>query len=245
MRSLRLLTLLTVAAMLVASAATTRAAETSFSAEAVRGAFSGLTNDDGRSYDLNPGSIVVLTGSFTAPGAKEAVVRFIDNNQSHAAAAAELWLLRRDGSLKPVVMIDQADDIEARLIDPDGTGISAILLTASHFSTGGFITSYRSLVSLWGGEVKTIFSAAGNDFAFYAMYEEVGGKDKIVMHQIDYRENYGDSPAELIDTELSGAFVKTGNGDSGYEVVWRPVATTTWRLVVDKSGAVTGTEKIR
>jgi hypothetical protein len=245
MKPLKLLTLLIVAATLVPFASTGIAAETAPSADAVRAAFAGLTNDDGRAYDLNPGSIVVLVGSFTAPGAKEAVVRFVDNNQSHAAGAAELWLMRDKGALRPVALIDQSDDIHARLVDPGGTGISAVLLTASHFSTGGFITSRRALVSLWGGKAKTIFSAAGNDFAFYAMYEEVGGKDKIVMHQVDYRENYGDSPAELIDTELSGAFVKTGKGDSGYEMVWTPVVTTTFRLVVDKNGAVTGIEKIR
>ncbi len=141
-------------------------------------------------------------------------------------------------------MIDQSDEIRARLLDAGGKGISAVFLSASHFSTGGFISSHWSLVSLAGGAAKSIFNAAGNDFAFYEMYKQVGGKDRIVMHQVGFRDNYGDSAAELIDTEVTGTFVRTGKGDSGYEVTWSPAGTTTYRLIVDTNGALTGIEKI-
>lgn len=230
--------------MLLVSAAVIQAAEAGLSADSVRSAFSALTNEEGVAYDLDAASIDFLTGSFTALGAKEAAAWFVDNNQSHAASPAELWLMRDEGAWKPIFMIDQSDEIQARLVDAGGKGISAVYLSASHFSTGGFISSRWALVSLYGGEVRTIFNVSGNDFAFYEMYKQVGGKDKIVMHQIGFRDNYGDSAAELIDTELSGAFVDTGKGDSGYEVVWTPASTTTYRLIVDKNGALTGIQKI-
>jgi hypothetical protein len=239
----RLLALLTVVSVLLISSAL-QAGETILTTDVVRSSFSARTNEEARPYDLDPASVHMLAGSFTAPASKEAVVWFVDRNQSHAAAGAELWLMRDDGAWNPVLIIEQSDDIYARTIDAGGKGISAVLVSASHFSTGGFISSHWALVSLYGGTVGTTFSAAGNDFAFYTMYKQVGGKDKIVTHQVSFRDAY-DSAAELIDTELSGAFVHTGKGDSGYEVRWTPVATTTYRLVVDKNGAVTGVEKIQ
>lgn len=242
MRYHRSAVMVIVTVMLLVSAAVIQAAQTGLSAEAVRSAFSALTNEDGRVYDAV--SITFLKGSFTAPGGNEAAVWFVDNNQSHTASPAELWLMRDEGAWKPIFMIDQSDEIQARLVDAGGKGISAVCLSASHFSTGGFISSRWALVSLYGGEVVTIFNASGNDFAFYEMYKQVGGKDKIDMHQIGFRDNYGDSAVELIDTELSGAFVHTAKGDSGYEVVWTPAKTTTYRLVVDKNGVLTGVWKI-
>ncbi len=244
MKNNKLVTSFIVVAMLLISSAL-QAAQTPLTSDVIRTAFSARTNEEARPYDLDPASIHMLGGSFTAPVANEAVVWFVDKNQSHAAAAAELWLMRNDGAWKPVFMIEQSDDIYARAVDAGGKGISAVFLSASHFSTGGFISSHWALVSLYGGKLGTIISAAGDDFAFYFMYKQVGEKDKIVTHQISFRDAYGDSPTELIDTELSGAFVHTGKGDSGYEVRWTPVATTTYRLVVDRNGALTGAEKIQ
>jgi hypothetical protein len=232
-------------ALLLVSAAVAGAAGTGLSSEVIASAFSTMKNEEGQPYQLEPGSIVFLPGSFTAPGKDEAVVYFVDSSQSHAAGPAELWLMTKDGAWKPAFMIDQSDEMTARLIDPAGSGISAVYLSASHFSTGGFISSYDSLVSLYGGSARTIFSADGNDFAFHEMYVQVGGKDRIGIHQISFRDGYGDSPAEMIDTELSGAFVHTGVGDSGYEVVWKPTSTTTYRLVTDANGVLTGVEKIK
>jgi len=219
-------------------------AETTLTADVVRAVFSAQINEEGNPYDLDPASISFREGSFTRPGAREALVWFFDRNQSHAAGWAELWLMRDDGGWKSVMVIEQSDRMDARLIDAGGKGISAVFLTATHQATGGFVSSYWALVSLYGGTPSTLYSADGSDFAFWDMYKEFGQGQGIILHQIGFRDVWGDSAMELIDTELSGTFVKTGKGESGYEVRWTPAATTTYRLVVDKDGVIKRVEKI-
>jgi hypothetical protein len=236
--------ILIVSALIIAFFSLPALAGTDLSVATVKAAFSGRLNEESNPYDPDAASIQFFTGSFTAAGKDEAVVWFLDNNQSHVAAAAELWLLRDSGGWKPILMIDQSDEITARRISEGAGEISAVFYSSAHFSTGGFVGTYGSLVSLVGTKAKSLFSEQGNEVAFYDMYKEIGDKEAIVRHQVDFRDIFGDGMGQLIDTELIGTFVNTGKGDAGYEIRWTPKKTTTYRLVTDKAGDLTGIEKI-
>jgi|GEM_PF-3254579 len=223
------------------------AASAGLSAETVREAFLSVKSGEGEGdfFAVNPGSVVIAEGSFTRPGASEAVVSFIDDNQPHVALPGELWLIGHGIKWTPTLMIDQSDEVSFLTIDIARDGTSEVLYTLKRWLTGGILLVRHTLVSLRGGEVKTIYNVDGTGYAFHEVWERFGKEDPITDHEIRLEDVNGDGIVELIDTELSGTFVNTGAGeDDGWEARYTPVTSTTYRFIIDWDKAILGVEKL-
>jgi hypothetical protein len=71
------------------------AAPKGLSADNVREIFSTVKSTEGMGdyIAVDPDTVTLAEGSFTRPGASEAVVAFVDRNQPHVGLPGELWLL--------------------------------------------------------------------------------------------------------------------------------------------------------
>ncbi len=222
------------------------AAPKGLTADTVREIFSTLRSAEGEGdfFAVDPGTVTLAEGSFTRPGATEAVVAFIDRNQPHVALPGELWLVGYGTKWAPTLMIDQSDEVTFITLDIAHDGSSEVLYTLKRWLTGGILLVRHTLVSLAGGEIKTIYNADGTSYAFHEVWKQFGEKDPITDHEIRLEDVNGDGVVELIDTELSGTFVHTGAGDDdGWEVRYTPVESTTYRFLIDKDKEILGIEK--
>lgn len=223
------------------------AAPKGLSADIVREVFLSVKSADGQGdvFAVNPDTVTVAEGSFTRPGASEAVVAFVDDNQPHVALPGEIWLLGYGSKWTPILMIDQSDEASFLTVDIAHDGTSEVLYTLKRWLTGGILLVRHGLVSLKGGNDRAIYSVDGTGYAFYEVWKEFGDQDPIRDHELRLEDINGDGTVELIDTELSGAFVHTGAGDDGgWEVRYTPVATTTYRFVIDTDKNILGVEKL-
>jgi hypothetical protein len=84
--------LLLLLCVIIISLAAPLAADPLLTGDAAAGLFSSRDNEEGKPF--SPAAVTAAEGAFTAPGRTEAVISFVDTNQSHAAGAAEIWLLR-------------------------------------------------------------------------------------------------------------------------------------------------------
>jgi hypothetical protein len=223
------------------------AAPKGLSADTVREVFSTIKSSEGEGdlFAVDPATVTPAEGSFTRPGAAEAVVAFIDSNQPHVGLPGELWLLTYKGNWTPTLMIDQSDEVSFITADIAHNGSSEVLYTLKRWLTGGILLVRHTLVSLTGGRVKTIYNTDGTSYAFHEVWKQFGEKDPIIDHEIRLEDVNGDGVVELIDTELSGTFVHTGAGDDdGWEVRYTPVESTTYRFLIDTDKEILGVEKL-
>ena len=223
------------------------AAPKGLSADIVREVFLSVKSaeDEGDFFAVNPDSVTIAEGSFTRPGAAEALVAFVDGNQPHVALPGELWLLGYGSRWTPVLMIDQSDEVSFLTVDIARDGTSEVLYTLNRRLTGGILLVRHTLVSLKGGQDMTIYNVDGTGYAFHEVWSQFGDKDPIVDHEIRLVDVNGDGTVELIDTELSGTFEYTGTGDDeGWEVRYTPMASTTFRFVIDSDRNILGVEKL-
>jgi hypothetical protein len=226
-------------------AANTQAKEASLTPEGVREAFTSWVDESMDFTVTDPDAISIAEGSFTSPGADEAVVAFVDRSKAHMSLPGEIWLLRRDGGRwAPALMIDQSDEITFQTLDIAGSGIMQILLRAQSSITGGMRFMHWSLVSLAGGEARTLYAASGTGFWFRYEWVHAGGAEPLTDHEVVLKDTDGDGIVELVDTELSGAFVYTGAGEDGYELRNTPVKTTVYRFVIDDKKNIVSVEGV-
>jgi hypothetical protein len=217
------------------------------SADAVREIFLSVKSAEGEGdfFAVNPDTVTLAEGSFTRPGASEAVVAFVDNNQPHVGLPGELWLLGYTSRWTPILMIDQSDEATFMTIDIAHDGTSEVLYTLNRWLTGGILLVRHTLVTLKGGQDKAIYNVDGTSYAFHEVWKQFGDKDPIRDHEIRLEDVNGDGTVELIDTELSGTFEHTGAGDDdGWEIRYTPVTSTTYRFVIDTDKNILGIEKI-
>jgi len=219
------------------------AAEESLTEEAIREAFALWEDDTGEFTVIDPNDIAWEVGSFTKPGAVEAVVSFIDREQAHIALPGELWLLGKNGTFTPLLMINQSDEITFQAIDVNNDGMDEVLYRATRSVTGGLRFTHQSLVSLRGGEVRVLYNADGSDWWFYnpMMYSE---DEPMIDHEITLEDIDGDGVLELSDTEMVGEFVYTGVGEDGYELQYTPAKTTVYRFITDEGNSIVSVEEI-
>jgi hypothetical protein len=223
------------------------AAPGGLTADDVKDIFSTVKSAEGEGdfFAVDPGTVTLAEGSFTRPGAAEAVVAFVDSNQPHVALPGELWLLGRGAKWAPVLMIDQSDEVTFTTADIAHDGMSEVLYTLERWLTGGILLTRQTLVTLTDKKVTTIYSADGTSYAFHEVFKQFGDKDPIVGHEIRLEDVDGDGTVELIDTRTSGTFVNTGKGDDdGWEVQYTPVETTTYRFLIDRDKHILGVEKL-
>jgi len=219
------------------------AREASLTEEAIREAFASWEDETGEYTVIDPNEIAWELGSFTEPGAVEAVVSFVDYGQAHYALPGELWLLGKNGAPTPLLMINQSDEISFQAIDVNGDGVDEVLYRATRSITGGLRFTNQSLVSLLDGEVRVLYNADGSDYWFYneMMYSE---EEPMIDHEITLTDINGDGILELSDTELVGEFVYTGSGEDGYELRYTPEKTTVYRFITDERNAIVSIEEI-
>ncbi len=223
------------------------AATKGLTADAVREIFSTVRSSEGQGdfFAVEPNTVTLAEGSFTRPGAAEAVVAFVDGNQPHVGLPGELWLLSHGTKWAPILMIDQSDEATFITADIARDGTSEVLYTLNRWLTGGILLKRQTLVSLSGTEIKAIYNADGTGYAFHEVWKQFGDKDPITDHEIRLEDVNGDGVVELIDTELSGTFVHTGAGDDdGWEVRYSPVGSTTYRFIIDTDKHILGVEKL-
>jgi hypothetical protein len=223
------------------------AAPSGLTADTVREIFMSVRSAEGEGdfFAVNPDSVTVAEGSFTRPGAAEAVVAFVDDNQPHVGLPGELWLLGHGPRWAPILMIDQSDEVTFTTIDIARDGTSEVLYTLNRWLTGGILLVRHTLVSLKDGKDTAIYNADGTGYAFHEVWKQFGDKDPIRDHEIRLEDVNGDGTVELIDTELSGTFVHTGAGDDdGWEVRYSPVTSTAYRFIIDTDKNIIGTEKL-
>jgi hypothetical protein len=223
------------------------AAPKGLSADDVKEIFSAVKSSEGEGdfFAVNPDSVTLIEGSFTKPGALEAVVAFIDDNQPHVGLPGELWLISYGTKWTPTLMIDQSDEVSFITADITHDGSSEVLYTLKRWLTGGILLVRHTLVSLPGGKINTIYNADGTSYAFHEVWKQFGEKDPIIDHEIRLEDTNGDGVVELIDTRLSGTFVHTGAGDDdGWEVRYTPVGSTAYRFLIDKDKEILGVEKL-
>ena len=230
-------------AFLLLSIMPAMAAEESLTEEAIREAFALWEDDTGEFTVIDPNDIAWEVGSFTKPGAVEAVVSFIDREQAHIALPGELWLLGKNGTFTPLLMINQSDEITFQAIDVNNDGMDEVLYRATRSVTGGLRFTHQSLVSLRGGEVRVLYNADGSDWWFYnpMMYSE---DEPMIDHEITFEDIDGDGVLELSDTEMVGEFVYTGVGEDGYELQYTPAKTTVYRFITDEGNSIVSVEEI-
>jgi hypothetical protein len=223
------------------------AASKGLSADTVREILLSVKSAEGEGdfFAVNPDSVTIAEGSFTRPGAAEAIVAFVDDNQPHVALPGELWLLGYGSRWTPVLMIDQSDEVSFLTVDIARDGTSEVLYTLNRWLTGGILLVRHTLVSLKGGHDMTIYNVDGTGYAFHEVWKQFGDKDPIRDHEIRLEDVNGDGTVELIDTELSGTFEYTGAGDDeGWEVRYSPVMSTAYRFVIDSDRNILGVEKL-
>lgn len=223
------------------------AAPKGLSADNVREIFSTVRNSEGEGvfFAIDSNTVTLAEGSFTRPGATEAVVAFVDGNQPHVGLPGELWLLGYGTKWAPILMIDQSDEATFIIVDIARDGTSEVLYTLKRWLTGGILLKRQTLVSLRGTQVKTIYSADGTSYAFHEVWKQFRDKDPITDHEIHLEDVNGDGAVELIDTELSGTFVHTGAGDDdGWKIRYSPVGSTTYRFLIDNDKHILGVEKL-
>jgi len=217
------------------------------SADDVRDLFSTVRSSEteGDYFAVDPETVTLAEGSFTRPGAAEAVVAFVDSNQPHVALPGELWLLGRGTKWAPILMIDQSDEVTFITADIAHDGMSEVLYTLKRWLTGGILLTRYTLATLTDKKVTAIYNADGTGYAFHEVWERFGDKDPIVDHEIRLEDVNGDGVVELIDTRMSGTFVNTGSGeDDGWEVRYTPEKSTTYRFLIDRDKHILGVEKL-
>ena len=213
------------------------------SAEYIREVFSIVKYDNGESFAIDPETVTYSEGSFTRPGASEAVVSFVDENQPHAALYGELWLLSYDKKWTPVFMINQSDSITFETIDILNDGIYEVFYVAKRWITGGILLIGYSLTSWRGGEVKTIYNTSGTSYSYHDSWKMYGDEEPIIEHEIGFEDFDGDNIVELIDTELYGTYVKTGSGEDDWEIKYETTNSTTYRFLIDDKNNIFGVEE--
>jgi hypothetical protein len=217
------------------------------SADIVREVFLSVKSADGEGdvFAVNADTVAVAEGSFTRPGATEAVVAFVDANQPHVALPGEIWLLGNGSKWAPILMIDQSDEASFLTVDIAHDGTAEVLYTLKRWLTGGILLVRHSLVTLKGGNDRALYTVDGTSYAFYEVWKEFGEQDPIRDHELRLEDVNGDGTVELIDTELSGEFVHTGAGDDGgWEIRYTPVATAAYRFVIDTDKNILGVERL-
>jgi len=219
------------------------AREESLTEEAIREAFASWEDETGEFAVTNPVEMAWEVGSFTGPDAVEAVVSFVDYDQAHYALPGELWLLEKDETFTPLMMIDQSDEITFQAIDVNNDGVDEVFYRATRSVTGGLRFTHESLVSLLGGEVRVLYNADGSDYWFYneMMYSE---DEPMIDHEITLEDIDGDGILELSDTEMVGEFEYTGVGEDGYELQYTPAKTTVYRFITDEGNNIVSIEEI-
>lgn len=156
----------------------------------------------------------------------------------------EIWLLKTNGVLTPLFMVDQSDEIRFQVIDITGNGIDSVLLRAESSITGGMRFMHWSLVSLVGGKVRVLYSASGEGFWYHNEWI-FSGKGPMTDREVALKDIDGDGVLELSDTEMAGAFVSTGPGEDDYELHNTPTKTTVYRFILDKDKNIVSVEEIK
>ena len=232
-------------AVIMAASITALAAETGtatlppLTEEAIRKAFEPWGEGMGEQRDAwdyvnDPQEIKWERGSFTGPGAVEAVVSFNEERLPHFNA--QLWLLKWDGKgWGPVFAILRSDTITFQAVDITGSGIDCLLVRMESSTTGGYRFMAWSLVSVLGGKDRTLYSAEGTGFWCYNEWEYNGHKEPMTDHELTLRDVNDDGVLELVDTELTGVFVSTGTDEGDCEIHNSPTKTTVYRFVLDRA----------
>jgi hypothetical protein len=204
------------------------------SADDVTGIFSSRTNEAGR--DFSPAAVVVVEGSFTAPGMTEAVVSFSDVNQSHALGIAEIWLLRLVAERwEPIAKIAESDTAEFVTTDLNGDGVLELLTHTAAGNQGYFVICRR-----------LVYFADGNptDLLTFEGFDNTGWPDKGICAfdaRFTFRDVNRDAVLEVELTEYYDYCQKEGDASV---FLRRSERSTVFCPVISASGSIVGIQRL-
>jgi hypothetical protein len=205
------------------------------SADVVADIFSSRTNEAGR--DFSPTAVVIVEGSFTAPGITEAVVSFSDAGQSHALGIAEIWLLRLVGERwEPVAKIAESDTAEFVTADLNGDGTLELLTHTAAGNQGYFVICRR-----------LVYFAEGNptDLLTFEGFDNTGWPDKGICAfdaRFAFRDVNRDGVLEVELTEYYDYCQKEGDASV---FLRRSERSTLFSPVISASGSIIGIQRLR
>ncbi len=197
--------------------------------------FSCRENEEGRSF--SPTSVTVVEGAFTAPARTEAVISFADTSQSHAAGAAEIWLLRLEGDdWEPIFKIAECDTAEFFTTDLNGDGALELLTHTTRQNQGYCIIGWR-----------LFHFADGNpaDLLTFEGFDNTGWPDKGIC-VFDARFAFRDVNKDaILEVELTEFYDYCMKEDGASVFLRRSERTTVFRPVISRSGSVVGIQRLR
>ena len=96
----------------------------------IQGLFAGITNEDGKSFKVDPQGAYMVEAPFFKCGCRDAIASIYDDNQCMASSPAEVWLLTyRNGEWIAVEKLGEGDGVYVELKDLEGDGLLELFIT--------------------------------------------------------------------------------------------------------------------
>lgn len=169
-----------------------------YNPERLNSFFKGVTTEGGTAFDFNECEAEFWTGSFTAPGAQEAVIIVNIPYASRAEGITHVWLMKaRDEKLVPSFSFYSGDDASLTFVDVQGDGKEEVFIKSSSAAQGTEIESAK-LYTFVNGKPKVIFQYSEENSSWGEESEES------ISHEISFQDIDGDGIIEIID-KIGGA----------------------------------------